>query len=273
MDGFEVFVLLISITVTVLFFIKWYGPVFRIWTPKRGKSAKIILGFLPLAVFLMVLTTLLILASGDVINDYFFIFFYIMIGFAWLYACLLLFYFFFDFSVREDVISLSNTSALFAIIGSVLGITLVYCGANIGDGPGWWCVFFAGGLGMILWFVLILISNKTARIFERVTVEKDTACGIRFCFYLIAAGLVLARASGGDWTSFYMTVIEFLDGWPVLPLTGLFILTERYFISKAKNTDEDKNYIMISVMWGAVLLLLSILSVATLPPLKIHTLF
>lgn len=206
------------------------------------------------------------LASFDVVGDPFYIIFYLTLGFAWIHCGVFMMACVFDLSWIDDILSMNNNAALISFIGGFLGLTIIYSAANIGDGPGWWCVIFAGGLGLITWIVLALIINLLTQVFERVTIERDVLCGVRFGGYLLASGIILGRASAGDWTSFSMTVVEFMAGWTVLPLTALMIIVERVYIYKAKNKSEGGvGSLWLSVFWGMLFTIISGLSVMMLP--------
>lgn len=269
MDITEMIVFLFSGYFTCKFLFKWYGLLFSAWPPNRNKLTRYIFGWLPVISLMVIIYTLKVLASFDVINDFRYIVFYIVIGYTWLYFGLRFMFYFFDLSWIDDVINLNNKAAMLSITGGFLGLTVIYAGANIGDGPGWWCVIFAGGLGTMSWIILGLISHKFTNVFERITVGRDIYCGIRFGFYLLAGGLILGRASAGDWTSFYMTIIEFMDGWPVLLLTAFMIIVERYYIYKSKIEDNMNNkHIFSSVFWGITYVIIAVISIMLLPPLK-----
>ncbi|MCL2671041.1 MAG: hypothetical protein FWF10_03280 [Clostridiales bacterium] len=266
MSGDEILVFLASLVAAVLFFVKWYRAIFAAWPKSRGKLGKILLGVLPVLAFLIIRFVLKNLASYDVIFDPSYITFYIFLGFACLaFGCFMM-RGCFDLSWRDDVLHLNNRAAAFAFAGGFLGITLIYAAANIGDGPGWWCVIFAGGLGLGAWFLSALILQACTRVFERVTVERDLSCGIRLGCYLIASGILLGRASAGDWTSFQMTVIEFWVGWPVLPLTALAIIGELLCVRAANERETLGNNIAGSVLWGVIMIAAAICSVVFLIP-------
>ncbi|MCL2172231.1 MAG: hypothetical protein LBH62_06805 [Nitrososphaerota archaeon] len=171
----------------------------------------------------------------------------------------------FDLSWLDDALNLNNKAALIAVVGGFLGLTLIYSGANIGNGPGWWCVVFTGGLGLVAWLVLGLVINSCTKTFERITVERDIGCGIRFGFYLLASGIILARACAGDWTSFSVTLFEFMDGWPVLVLAGILILVELYYIHRAK-LNKTNNAIFGSIFLGVAFIVIAIAIVYLMPP-------
>lgn len=266
MYGFEPLVFLLSGYLTVAGFISWYGRVVSAWPSMHHKATKAIFGSLPVVAFILIVYTLKTLASFDVVNDLLYIIFYIFFGFAWIFYGMKLVFCFFDLSWIDDAINLRNKSALYALAGAFLGLTFIYCGANIGDGPGWWCVLFAGGLGVIAWFLLGMVVNSFAQIFERISLERDICCGIRTGFYLAASGIILGRASAGDWTSFFSTIVEFTAGWPAILLALLAGLIEIYFLRKAKRRERtDTNTLFASIWWGMIYLILSVISVMLAP--------
>jgi len=235
MDVMEIIVFAFSCFVVFHFIKQWYQPLLFMWPPKRNSLSQIILGLLPLIFLAVIYFTLKNLASFDVKNDILFILFYIILGYAWIYGGLLLMALFFDIHWIDDAINMNNKAALAAVTGNFFAIAFIYAGSNIGDGPGWWCVIFAGLLGIAAWIILGLIINYCTNIFERITIERDIGCGIRYLIYMFLSGIILGRACSGDWTSFSMTVIEFTIGWPVLPLTAVYILIELVFNKLAKN--------------------------------------
>lgn len=221
MDFAEFILLVFSIFYTGVSISSWYKKLQEVEPVRRDKVIKYVMTFLPIASFFIILFTLKVLASFDVVNDFIYIIFYILLGYSWTFLGLLFVFRFFDISWVDDVLNLNNKAALYTVSGAFLGIVLIYSGANIGDGPGWWCVIFAGGLGIITWFLLGRLVHSVTDVFERITVDRDINCGFRTGAYLLASGIILARASAGDWTSFSSTVVEFLVGWPVLLLTAL----------------------------------------------------
>jgi len=268
----ELILLLFFGFVTFHFLYKWYRTLALAWPPERIKVTRRIFHCLPLAALIMIIYTLKVLASFDVVGDILYILFYIAFGFAWLQAGLFFVFSFFDISWREDALHNHNPAAVAAIIGGFLGITCIYCGANIGDGPGWWCVLLAGGLGMASWFLLGVLANLMCGVPERITIDRDFGCGIRFGAYLLASGILLGRASAGDWTSAAATIYEFKDGWPVLLLFLLLVLVDRIYsyrsVSQNSYIDGDgPNPCLPSVIWGIVFIAFAVIAVIMLPPL------
>jgi hypothetical protein len=270
----EAIVYMVSIFVTFSTLYKcWYSPVFLHWPFERGMWGKGVLIALPLAALTLFIYTLATLASFDVTDNVVYIMFYIFLGYAWQYAGIQVMVALFDLSMIDDVLGANNSAALAAFAGGYLGLAVIYSAANIGDGPGWWCVVFAGGLGLAAWAGLALIVNRFAHVFERITVERDISCGVRTGCYLLASGIILGRASAGDWTSAAMTVIEFLDGWPVLPLTICTIASEGIFIRSAKEHNTIGGSIAGAVVFGILLIFFAVVCVVLLPALPWNPLY
>jgi len=234
MGTVETIVFFSSLIFLFLFLWRWYPPLFKVWPEERNKQTRIVLGFLPVIFLIALFSILRSFASFDVVDDIEYIFFYIVLGYAWMYIGLMLMPVCFGLFWPDDAIHLNNKAVLPVIIGEFFALAAIYAGANVGDGPGWWCVLFAGGLGLAAWLILNFVIHFCTDIFERVIVERDLGCGIRFCVYLLLCGIILGRACSGDWTSFSKTVEEFAVGWPVLPLTGVMILIELLCKQKAK---------------------------------------
>ncbi|MCL2159731.1 MAG: hypothetical protein FWH48_10020 [Oscillospiraceae bacterium] len=283
MDVSEVLVFLLCGTVTLIFFYRWYKWTFGAWPPQKNRAAKCVFGFLPAVSFAIIVFTLKRLASFDVVGDMGWVAFYIIIGYAWIYFGLTAMSMFFDISWMDDALNQKNKAALICLAGGFIGLTAIYSGANIGDGPGWWCVIFAGGLGLIAWILLGLAINAPTKIFERITVGRDISCAIRIGAYFVASGIILARASAGDWTSFGMTFLEFLDGWPAIVLAAFVVGVEIYYLNpKTKYQSYSKsnfganvaeNTLSFSVAIAILYLAFAIASVSLLPPLPVNSLY
>jgi len=273
MDEAEIIVLMISLAVSIFFFIKWYGRIVRSCLPERNRTARVTLCILPLLSFLIIFYTLRVLASFDVINDFGYITLYILLGYAWVGFGMYIIFPLFDISWADDVLNSNNEAALWVVTGGFLGLTAIYSGANIGDGPGWWCVIIAGGLGLVAWFILGFIANRLNHVLERVTIGRDLGCGIRFGGYMLAAGIILGRACAGDWTSFSQTIIELKDGWPVLCLAALEAITEHFYFNRGESETGQDGGVTRSVIWAGVFIVFAIISVVLLPPLSENPLY
>jgi len=275
MASVEIIILLASGYYSVKFFLRWYRFLLTGTQIRRSAFARAVLCILPAPAFLIIIFTLITLASFDVVSSTEYILLYLLIGLWWLRIGISLMFFFFDLSWVDDAINMDNPAAALAIFGGGLGVTLIYAGANIGDGPGWWCVFFAGGLGLAAFIVLGVLVNAVAKIFRSITVNHDVCCGIRTCAWFLASGIILGRASAGDWTSFSKTVLEFGDCWPVLILTAGFILFELFFASAGRPEDHDNNAVryLLTTVLGIVYIAFSVYAVYFLPPLPVNPIY
>ena len=244
---FEVVILLISIFLAGKFVYSWFIFSPRVFAPRRHFVSSFLFCVIPLLSVILIGLTLGFLAASDVINDGFYICYYIILGIAWLQLSLVVVSFMLGLSWRDDFVNNDNNAALISVFGVIIGITLIYSGANIGEGPGWWCVVFAGLLGTLSFLLLLFVVNISTRAINKVTVDRDIYTGIRMLGFTIGLGIILGRASGGDWTSFVKTLEEFLVAWPALPLTTFVILTELLFnlidkkIGKVKLTQNQKD--------------------------------
>ena len=166
------------------------------------------------------------LAAHDVRDDGRYVAFYMLLGAAWVGLMVVAFPLF-GLSARDDVAERKNPAATSMFCGAVLGATLAFGQANIGDGPGWWCVVFAALLSSLAWLAAWAVLEKLALVSDSVTVDRDGAAGLRAGALLAMLGLLFGRGAAGDWTSASQTVIEFAAAWPANPLLAVGIFIER----------------------------------------------
>jgi hypothetical protein len=167
-------------------------------------------------------------AAHDVRDSWFYTFFYMVMGAAWIGVSEKLILFM-GISARDDAIENRNWGGAYAYFGAVVGLMLCFAGGNIGDGPGWWVVLFSGGLAAGSFLALWFIFEKLASISEQITVERDEAAGMRLGALLLAMSLILGRAAAGNWVSVDATVRDFLYvGWGALPLMLGAALIEKF---------------------------------------------
>ncbi len=224
----EIFFVLVSGVVALITWGRWYNALYRV--PRLGLHAAIRgrLGIVPLACALLLYLVLRLASASDVRDSATYLFFYMVLGAGWLGAGTLLPRAF-GLSARDDVAERGNASAALAIGGALLGLTLCFAGANVGNGPGWWVVVFsalvATGALALVWQAL----DRFTAIGEQVTGERDLAAGLRLGGFLAASGLVLGRAVAGDWVSAEATIADFVrTGWPVLVLLVVAGVVDRW---------------------------------------------
>lgn len=223
----ETFVFVVCLIAGIILWARWY---WQLLTTARLSSAfqdRKQLMITPIVAAALLFFILKKFSSYDVRDDPVYLTFYFVMGAAWLGAWRGLLSLL-GISARDDVIERKNRSAAFAISGALLGIDLCFAGGNIGDGPGWWVVVFAGGLSSGSLFLLWFLLNRFSRLADVVTIERDVAAGIRLGGFFIGSGLILGRAVAGNWISAEATLADFAKlGWPSLLLLVIVVIRER----------------------------------------------
>lgn len=125
-------------------------------------------------------------------------------------------------SARRDAIERANPATTAVVVGTILGVTLAYGGANVGRGPTVWTTFVPAAIAcmilLALWCALALAGGAA----EAVAVDRDVASGIRGGIFVVCAGAILSRAAAGDWNGSAGMLWDFLRiGWPSLLLLAI----------------------------------------------------
>jgi hypothetical protein len=159
---------------------------------------------------------------GDVSNVLFLTF----IGAIWLAFAYAL-YPWFGLSIRDDALARRNPAALVALCSALLSTAITFAAGNLGEGPSYLENIFCAGLAtgglFLLWILFELCCHVSISIAE----ERDFASGMRFGGLLLSWGLILARATTGDWHSAADSTMDFLhDGWPAAAILMPAIVTE-----------------------------------------------
>ena len=227
MSGDELFVFIASLAVLIPAWAGWYWQTATVAVHVGPAQWRPLLRIVPLACAAVLWIVLRELASFDVREDAQYLLMYMALGLAWVGACTRATALA-GISMRDDVLERRNRAAAIAIGGAMLGLTFAFAGGNIGDGPGWWVVVFAAGVATVALFLLWLALDALTGIADAITIDRDRASGLRLAGFLVAAGLILGRASAGDWVSAGATLMDFVRvGWPALPLLATAVLGER----------------------------------------------
>jgi hypothetical protein len=218
MSGDELLLLVASLGITVWRWPRWYA---RALLPPQligNRRARWPLTLVPLYCAAVLTFILLAWSASDVRSSPLYLLQYLAMGSAWVAAALISLPAF-GLSPHEDVVERGNRAAGWATAGALLGLTLAYAGGNLGEGPGWPVVAFSAGLSTLGLLAAWVLLNAFGGVTPCVTVERDTACGIRLGAFLLAVGAVLGRAVAGNWVSVPATLRDFGQaGWPVLLL-------------------------------------------------------
>jgi hypothetical protein len=225
LSSFEVFVLLGSIFLGLRAWSAWYPATVTVNRLQPIFQVRFALFVAPAICVLLLVASLLKLAAREVRNDLY-IALYAVLGAAWLGGSTQLFALL-GISARDDALERRNRGALIAICGALLGATLSFVGANIGDGPGVEAVLFCGILSGGAFFGLWAAVERMTSISETVTIERNIAAGIRLCGFLIGLGLLSGWAVAGNWVSWTATALDFGRSlWPGALLCAVMIPAE-----------------------------------------------
>ena len=263
MSGDEVGALLVSGFIALA---TTWGWIYAIVMPMRfgNGPARFPVVFAPVLGWLAILVVLRTLASADVRDEPLYLGFYLLMGIAWV-GVGLSFLPWCGLSARDDVGERRNAAATPVMIGAALGLSACYAGANIGDGPGWWCVVWAGGLGTALWFVALALVAGRGHLAETVTVERDPAAGLRLGVFLFLAGIICGRGAAGDWTNALMTVVEFKAAWPLVPLVLVALMGEKILRPTPERPLSSWSASLVVVVLELIVLLVGLALTGPLP--------
>lgn len=127
-----------------------------------------------------------------------------------------------------DGLERDNASARIAICGLWIATTVCSIGANIGEGSFVGTTFIPLALSVAaLGAIVAIVSAATGGLLP-ITVERDSAAGIRFAGLMIAASIPLAHSSSGDWLSLRATSHDFVAELPALiGIVGLAVGIEK----------------------------------------------
>jgi uncharacterized membrane protein YjfL (UPF0719 family) len=152
---------------------------------------------------------------------------------------------------HDDVVQRRNLAAGYASAGAMLGATLCFAGANIGDGPGWWVVLFCALLSLGAFLALLVGLEKLTGWIEVVSVDRRASTGLRLCGFAIGVGLILGRSVAGDWQSAGATVGDFAStAWPALALSFLELVLAR--VESAAPEARLKRFSFAGALGGAL---------------------
>jgi len=218
----------------------------------RRSSNQLIAWLAPALAGGLMLLVLFYWSAHDVRDDSKYIVFYFIMWLGWtglsnrLWA-------FLGLSCRDDLLERDNLAAGVAVGGALLGVTFIFAGGNIGEGPGWWVVVFSAGIATVMLLLLWLAGNWISRVDEAITIDRDLAAGWRWAGFFMGAGLMFGRAVAGDWHSAGQTTTDFLArGWPALMLWGVVVGLD--LIGRPTPARPSPNPLLLGVLPGLVLI-------------------
>jgi hypothetical protein len=196
----------------------------RVGRPAWG--IRVGLGVTPLVGLAILVPVLCRFSAREVVSDAQYTTLFTMAGVVWMWLAVFIAAAL-GVSFRDDVIERRNPAAAVVVGGAMIGLTIAYAGANVGEGASIWMTFGPAALATVAWAVAWAALQWSTDVAEAVSVGRDVGAGIRLAFFLVASGAVLGRAVAGDYHSAGETVRDFArSGWPVAPLIGVAAVVE-----------------------------------------------
>jgi uncharacterized membrane protein YjfL (UPF0719 family) len=229
LDNDEALVLAVSCIITIWRGHRWYAALLNGARLRRHVLSRLLLGVMPIVCLAIIEFVLRRWAAVEVRTTGGYQFLFLAAGGVWL-VFLTWVMPIFGIDPRIDAIDNGNSAACVAVCGAMLGMSICYAGANIGEGATIWMTFFPAVVGAALILGLWMFVEMTSGISAAIAIERDLASGVRLAGLLIAIGLILARAAAGDWVSIDATLQDFVRlGWPAALMAVIFSVVDRLF--------------------------------------------
>jgi hypothetical protein len=222
--GDEILLLILSAFIGGASFIWWIASLLLM--RQRNPRACLELILIPFVCAAFIFVALVLWADPEVRTRFLYIVILSGLGLGWMGIATAMFRWL-GLSLRDDAVDRNNPAARAAWCGGLIGVTLIYAGGNIGEGPSLWNNVYSAGLGIFclgtLWLVLAQFFGAS----NSVGVDRDLASGLRLGGWAIAVGLIFGRALAGNWESVSGTTSDFVrEGWPATVLTVAAAIVE-----------------------------------------------
>lgn len=114
-----------SIVLTGVFLFKWYKQLFKIST-FNNSFIRNLFSWTPVIIIIILIFVLTNYASFDVVNDSYYILYYILLGFGWIYFSQFVLFFFLGLSWIDDGLNSNNKAAGLSIFGELLSLSILF---------------------------------------------------------------------------------------------------------------------------------------------------
>jgi hypothetical protein len=204
----------------------WYMRGFGISRLGAPPGSRTLLLVLPLIALAGLWRTLASFAALDVREDARYQFLFVAMGTIWVFV-LPRALSFIGVSYRDDALERRNQAAATAIAGTVAGLGILFAGSNMGEGPSIWNTVETAIAATALLFAAVLVLALVTRVGDTIAIERDLSSGVRFAGWIAASGVVLGRASAGDWAGTDAMLADLTRiGWPVAVLLVFAVALE-----------------------------------------------
>jgi uncharacterized membrane protein YjfL (UPF0719 family) len=220
LDDDESFALFVCLAIGGMASIAGCARLLRVTPLAVPNSQRFVLAIVPLSCLGLLQLVLTMFASHEVKDGNVYDVLFIAGGAAWLGTVTFLLPVLGVHAIDDALLS-PNSAVVITLCGAWIGTILCYAGSNIGEGSTIWTTFIPAALATAALLALWLILELFARVSEAITIDRDTASGVRLAALLISCGLVLGRAAAGNWVSLDDTLHDFVrQGWPAVLLTA-----------------------------------------------------
>lgn len=232
----------------------------RLGAPAGARTILLLLPPIALAGLWSVLTSF---AAVDVRVDVRYQFLFVAMGTIWVFL-LPRALSFIGVSYRDDALERRNAPAAIAIAGTALGLTVLFAGSNMGEGPSIWNTVETAIAATAVLFAAVLLLALTTSVGDTIAVERDLPTGVRFAGWVAASGVVLGRASAGNWISEEAMIADLIAvGWPVVVFLAVAVGLE--LALRPRVSAPRPSVVGAGVLPAAVYLAVSLAYVASLP--------
>ena len=226
-----------GIILAVYLWFRTYRALFKARQFHPNRTHRTLFAALPFFCMCFIAAVLLVWSSHDVRSDAGWMALYIMGGAAWLQLGLFLLSLF-GIGAREDVVERQNPAAAWVVYGTTVGASFCYAGSNIGSGLGAEVVLFCAVFSTAFLFAFWFFLERSFRLADRVTIDRDESAGIRIGGWILSLGLIFGGAVAGDWVSLVGTIRDFFHyAWVALPFLLGAIAIEGAFKGLQKGKD------------------------------------
>lgn len=122
-------------------------------------------------------------------------------------------------SIARDALDNRNPAAALAVAGALVGTSLAYGGANVGQGATISTTLLPAALSVGTLIGAWTLLEHVACISDAIAIDRDSASAWRLAGFLIATGAISGRAVAGDYHSVWGTLVDFaVIAWPIAVL-------------------------------------------------------
>lgn len=223
-------ILFLFVCGSVALFVIWRGWFLQLSRPAFVPAdffVRLCLAILPVICGVFLLAVLRKYSAASVRSDPMWVLGYFVFGAAWIGVTQWAFEIL-GIGMRDDVIERRNPAAAWVVAGQMLASTLCFAGANAGNGPGPVVVAFCAVLSTLMLVLMWLLFDRIASATETITIERDSAAGIRMAGWIVATGIVCGASVTGDWHDVSLTLKDFASYvWPMVVFSVAGALLER----------------------------------------------